>query len=59
MRFKIESEEWIDQSPIGPGDIDDASTVKESPYKIIASMVASGTGPIIWWEAEEDEEMAG
>jgi len=52
VRFKIEGESWVDQSPLGPEEKEDQ---KSSPYMIEASMADSGLGPCLWWDDEEDD----
>lgn len=39
VRFKIESEEWVDQSPLGPSEKEEGR-VLESPYKIVVSFLS-------------------
>ncbi|RDW60183.1 hypothetical protein BP5796_11789 [Coleophoma crateriformis] len=59
VRFRIESEHWFDQAPVGPGDANDDSE-RTSPYKITATMDDPGLGPCLWWDdaaEEENEEM--
>jgi DNA-directed RNA polymerase III subunit RPC8 len=52
VRFRVESEEWNDQQPIGPNNKIDET--RQSPYKIIASMEDPGLGPCLWWDEDED-----
>lgn len=52
VRVKIESEEWCDQSPVGPSKADDVAEERQSPYSLQGSMVDPGLGPIIWWQEE-------
>jgi len=49
VRFRIESEVWVDQSPLGPSEREDGET-KKSPYAIQASMAEAGLGPALWWD---------
>ncbi|KAK6609300.1 DNA-directed RNA polymerase III subunit rpc8 [Botrytis cinerea] len=52
VRFRIDSEQWNDQAPLGPEKQDDSeeSRVIEAPYKIVASMEEVGLGPCLWWD---------
>ncbi|KAM3082975.1 DNA-directed RNA polymerase III complex subunit Rpc25 [Clarireedia jacksonii] len=49
VRFRVDSEEWVDQAPIGPVKPDNP-VKKEAPYRIIASMEEVGLGPCLWWD---------
>jgi DNA-directed RNA polymerase III subunit RPC8 len=49
VRFRVESEAWFDQSPLGPSEKEEG-VKKESPYKIEASMADAGLGPCLWWD---------
>jgi DNA-directed RNA polymerase III subunit RPC8 len=49
VRFRIESETWVDQSPLGPGEKEEGIE-RASPYAIEASMVDIGLGPCLWWD---------
>lgn len=55
VRFRVEAEEWVDQSPKGPpskqggGDEVDGEGVRKPPYSIVASMCEAGLGPVTWW----------
>ncbi|KAI9681143.1 MAG: DNA-directed RNA polymerase III subunit rpc25 [Caeruleum heppii] len=48
VRFRVEAEEWNDQSPVAPAERY-ATTERRSPYSIQASMAQSGLGPTSWW----------
>ena len=53
MRFRVDSEQWNDQAPLGPEKQDDnqeSVRVIEAPYKIVASMEETGLGPCLWWD---------
>ncbi|THV53693.1 hypothetical protein BGAL_0044g00180 [Botrytis galanthina] len=52
VRFRVDSEQWNDQAPLGPEKQDDSeeSRVIEAPYKIVASMEEVGLGPCLWWD---------
>ncbi|KAL3417562.1 DNA-directed RNA polymerase III subunit rpc8 [Phlyctema vagabunda] len=54
VRFRVESEEWFDQAPVGPAGDDDEES-KKSPYRIIATMEDPGLGPCLWWDDAEEE----
>lgn len=54
VRFRVDSEEWHDQTPVGPDERDNG-VIQKSPYRIIASMDGDGLGPLIWWEVEPDQ----
>ncbi|KAI9846477.1 MAG: DNA-directed RNA polymerase III subunit rpc25 [Sclerophora amabilis] len=50
VRFRVESEEWNDQSPVAPvASNAGASTERKSPYAIQGSMSQAGLGLISWW----------
>jgi len=55
VRFRIEAEHWVDQSPLGPGEKEEGIE-KKSPYTIEASMSEAGLGPCLWWDDDEAEE---
>ncbi|KAI9746116.1 MAG: DNA-directed RNA polymerase III subunit rpc25 [Claussenomyces sp. TS43310] len=55
VRFRVEAEEWVDQSPLGPSDKEEGIE-RESPYRIIASMAESGLGPCLWWDGDDDDD---
>ncbi|CAM1503033.1 Fc.00g078090.m01.CDS01 [Cosmosporella sp. VM-42] len=48
VRFQIIDEEWHDQAPAGPSQVDDAPP--KTPYRIKASMGAEGLGVCLWWD---------
>jgi len=58
-RFRIESEEWIDQTPEKPEgndlgmDEEERRARRVSPWKITASMADDGLGPCFWWDEDE------
>ena len=57
VRFQIDDEHWFDQTPVGPGEVEE--DVKKSPYTLTASMKSDGLGPCLWWddsEVVEEEE---
>ncbi|KAH8593688.1 RNA polymerase III subunit Rpc25 [Bisporella sp. PMI_857] len=58
VRFRVEQEQWHDQTPKGPADQEN-NDQPQSPYKIIASMEDAGLGPCLWWDntnqGEEEE----
>ena len=51
VRFRVESEQWHDQSPDAPPKATDtaAEIERKVPYSIIASMCDAGLGPVTWW----------
>jgi DNA-directed RNA polymerase subunit E'/Rpb7 len=49
VRFRIESERWTDQSPLGPNE-EKENREKISPYVIEGSMAEDGLGPVLWWD---------
>ena len=52
VRFRVESEEWNDHSPLPPSDRGAGAIVeRKSPYSISAqgSMAQSGLGLLSWW----------
>jgi len=49
VRFRIESEKWVDQSPLGPNEKEEGLE-KTSPYAIEGSMMEEGLGPVLWWD---------
>ncbi|TAQ83633.1 hypothetical protein B7494_g8045 [Chlorociboria aeruginascens] len=51
VRFRVNSENWFDQSPIGPSEKEDG-TQKKSPYTIEADMKEAGLGPCLWWDGD-------
>ena len=51
VRFRIESENWVDQAPMGPTEKEEG-VEKASPYTIEASMADAGLGPCLWWDGE-------
>jgi hypothetical protein len=61
-RFRIESEEWIDQTPEKPEasdlgmDEEERRARRVSPWKITASMQDDGLGPCFWWDEDEPAE---
>jgi len=54
VRFRVEEEEWHDQSPVGPSEKEDPAQVLKSPYGITASMADAGLGPCLWWDGDEE-----
>jgi len=48
VRFQVISEEWHDQTPTGPVEIDTPALLP--PYTITGSMKAAGLGCYLWWE---------
>lgn len=54
VRFQIENEYWFDQTPIGPGEMEEDN--KKSPYTLTASMQMDGLGPCLWWDDTEPVE---
>ena len=60
VRFRVEEEEWHDQTPLGPADRANEENgvvvVKQNPYGIIASMEDAGLGPCMWWDGEDVHE---
>ncbi|OBT50672.1 hypothetical protein VE04_08269 [Pseudogymnoascus sp. 24MN13] len=60
-RFRIEEEEWIDQTPEKPEsdtamDEEERRARRLSPWRIIASMADDGLGPCFWWDEDEESE---
>lgn len=60
-RFRIEEEEWIDQTPEKPEsdtamDEEERRARRLSPWRIIASMADDGLGPCFWWDEDEEPE---
>lgn len=57
--MRVEQEEWNDLSPQmkRPDDFDmerrDEYGLKVGPYRVLASMMHSGLGPILWWLGDE------
>lgn len=51
VRFRIENEEWHDQSELAPpGKEDTTSEIERKvPYSIVASMQEPGLGNVLWW----------
>ncbi|KAI9824239.1 MAG: DNA-directed RNA polymerase III subunit rpc25 [Thelocarpon impressellum] len=50
VHFRVESEDWNDQSPVAPSERGAAAAMeRKSPYAIQASMAQSGLGPVAWW----------
>ncbi|KAI9798427.1 MAG: DNA-directed RNA polymerase III subunit rpc25 [Piccolia ochrophora] len=47
--FRVEAEEWHDQSPLPPSERGERASRQESSYAIQASMAQSGLGPTEWW----------
>lgn len=55
-RFRVELEEWNDQTPKKPNASSDSASTseeKKSPYTLQASMGRDALGPNYWWEGEE------
>lgn len=60
-RFRIEEEEWIDQTPEKPEsdtamDEEERRARRLSPWRIVASMADDGLGPCFWWDEDEEPE---
>lgn len=61
-RFRVEQEEWFDQTPEKPEasnlgmDEEERRAMKVSPWRITASMGDDGLGPCFWWDEEEAGE---
>lgn len=53
VRFCIESEEWHDQTPVGPNQKDEEGN--KPPYTITATMEEAGLGPCLWWDGDDEE----
>ena len=51
VRFQIEQEYWFDQTPIGPGEVEEDQ--RKSPYTLTASMQMEGLGPCLWWDGSD------
>jgi len=49
VRFRVEAEHWVDQSPLGPNEKEDGLE-RRSPYTIDVSMGEDGLGPVLWWD---------
>jgi DNA-directed RNA polymerase III subunit RPC8 len=49
VRFRVEAEYFVDQSPLGP-DEDPDQPQRNPPYSIEASMGEDGLGPVLWWD---------
>jgi DNA-directed RNA polymerase III subunit RPC8 len=49
VRFRVEAEYWVDQSPLGPNE-DPDEPQRRPPYTIEASMGEDGLGPVLWWD---------
>jgi len=49
VRFRVEAEHWVDQSPLGPNENPDEQE-RRAPYTIEASMGEDGLGPVLWWD---------
>ncbi|KAK3397488.1 RNA polymerase III subunit Rpc25-domain-containing protein [Sordaria brevicollis] len=50
VRFRVIGEEWHDQTPTGPVEVDQAANQLLPPYKITGSMKEGGLGCCLWWE---------
>jgi hypothetical protein len=57
VRFRVHSEHWFDQSPVGPVEGKNAVEMR-SPYTITASLDGAGLGPVGWWDGDDVEEEA-
>lgn len=55
VRFRIEAEEWTDHSPLTPSEREEG-VVRDSPYRLQASMAEPGLGPCLWWDGDDEEE---
>lgn len=55
VRFRVESEQWEDQSPQHPLRRDE-NEERNSPYRIVGSMSQAGLGPLLWWDDSAVEE---
>ena len=53
VRFRIDEENWFDQTPVGPSESEE--DVKQSPYTITAAMNDAGLGPCLWWDGDQEE----
>ncbi|KAL1902047.1 DNA-directed RNA polymerase III complex subunit Rpc25 [Ceratocystis pirilliformis] len=49
VRFQVIDEEWHDQTPDGPSQVDDPN-LRKAPYKINGSMAKEGLGICYWWD---------
>jgi len=50
VRFRVEAEEWHDQIPNAPDQLEPAAvSERRPPYSITGSMQMAGLGPISWW----------
>lgn len=49
IRFRVETEKWFDQTPLGPNEKENG-VEKPSPYMIEGSMAEDGLGPVLWWD---------
>lgn len=55
-RFRVELEDWHDETPKKPKSVADASQEveeKKPPFALKASMARDALGPNYWWEGEE------
>ena len=48
VRFQIVDEEWHDQTPAGPTQVEEGQL--KAPYRIKGSMVREGLGVCLWWD---------
>ncbi|OXV07142.1 hypothetical protein Egran_05093 [Elaphomyces granulatus] len=50
VRFRVEAEEWQDQIPNAPDQLEPAAvSERRPPYSIVGSVQMAGLGPISWW----------
>jgi DNA-directed RNA polymerase III subunit RPC8 len=50
VRFRVEAEEWHDQIPNAPDQLEPAAvSERRPPYSIVGSVQMAGLGPISWW----------
>jgi DNA-directed RNA polymerase III subunit RPC8 len=50
VRFRIEEEEFIDNTPLNPSLRDSVVDAdRNPPYRLIASCYQSGLGVVAWW----------
>jgi DNA-directed RNA polymerase III subunit RPC8 len=49
IRFRVEKEKWVDQTPLGPNEKENG-VEKSSPYMLEGSMAEDGLGPCLWWD---------
>jgi len=55
IRFRVESEQFVDQLPIPPHLKSEDASLQKPPYALIASCQQAGMGLVQWWVEDEEE----